>query len=100
MREALEQRGIDAAVIGDGPLAQVALIGETPRDFRSSQHSDPAAARRLMLELFSRGIFLNPMGTKLYLSLAHDEAACDEFCQVFGEALDSVLVEGGETLLA
>ncbi len=28
-----------------------------------------------MLGLFARGVFLNPMGTKLYLSLAHDEAA-------------------------
>ena len=30
-----------------------------------------------MLGLFRRGVFLNPMGTKLYLSLAHDEADCD-----------------------
>jgi glutamate-1-semialdehyde 2,1-aminomutase len=33
----------------------------------------------MMLGLFEHDIFLNPMGTKLYLSLAHDEAACDEF---------------------
>jgi len=33
----------------------------------------------MMLGLFARDVFLNPMGTKLYLSLAHDDAACDEF---------------------
>jgi glutamate-1-semialdehyde 2,1-aminomutase len=43
-----------------------------------------------MLELLSRGVFLNPMGTKLYLSLAHDEAVCREFCEILAEALDAI----------
>jgi hypothetical protein len=30
------------------------------------------------------------MGTKLYLSLAHDEVACDEFCAVLTDALVAV----------
>jgi glutamate-1-semialdehyde 2,1-aminomutase len=80
MRQALAARGIAAEVIGDGPLAQVVFTTETPRDYRSSRHTDGRLARQLMLELFSRGIFLNPMGTKLYLSLAHTEADCDAFC--------------------
>ena len=42
-----------------------------------------------MLELFARGIFLNPMSTKFYLSLAHDEEACDEFAAAFAAALDA-----------
>jgi glutamate-1-semialdehyde 2,1-aminomutase len=36
-----------------------------------------------MLELLRRGVFLNPMGTKLYLSIAHD----DQLLQEFGERL-------------
>jgi glutamate-1-semialdehyde 2,1-aminomutase len=40
-----------------------------------------------MLELFRRGVFLNPMGTKLYLSVAHTEDTCEAFLSVFGEAL-------------
>jgi glutamate-1-semialdehyde 2,1-aminomutase len=99
MRQALEERGMESVVLGDGPLAQVALVSEQPHDYRSCQHSNPAMARRLMLELFARGIFLNPMGTKLYLSLAHNEATCDEFCQVFGEALDAVWAETAEPAL-
>lgn len=39
-----------------------------------------------MLARFARGVFLNPMGTKLYLSLAHDEAACDAFIDRFDDA--------------
>ena len=40
-----------------------------------------------MLALFRNGIFLNPMGTKLYLSLAHTRAACDEFLDAPGKCL-------------
>jgi glutamate-1-semialdehyde 2,1-aminomutase len=48
----------------------------------------------MMLGLFRAGIFLNPMGTKLYLSLAHDEAAIEEFgrrlARVLGDLCDGV----------
>ena len=40
-----------------------------------------------MLGLFARGIFINPMSTKLYLSLAHDERDCDELGDAFAAAL-------------
>ena len=40
-----------------------------------------------MLALFRKAVFLNPMGTKLYLSIAHDEAVIDEFLGRFDEAL-------------
>ena len=43
-----------------------------------------------MLGLFSQGIFLNPMGTKLYLSLAHEETACDAFLDRFDDTLAEV----------
>jgi glutamate-1-semialdehyde 2,1-aminomutase len=41
-----------------------------------------------MLGLFRRRMFVNPMGTKLYLSLAHDEAACEAFCANLSAVLD------------
>jgi glutamate-1-semialdehyde 2,1-aminomutase len=86
----LTERDVPYQILGDGPIAQVAFTEATPRDYRSSRHADGRLARRLMLELFSRGIFLNPMGTKLYLSLAHAEASCDEFCEMFAKAFDAV----------
>ncbi|MCC6492912.1 MAG: aspartate aminotransferase family protein [Pirellulales bacterium] len=91
MTDVLAEYDVPAAILGDGPLAQIAFTAGEPRDYRSSRHADAPLARRLMLELFARGVFLNPMGTKLYLSLAHDEAACDEFCEVLTGALDAVL---------
>lgn len=90
IQRVLADCGIEARILGDGPLAQIAFTTAEVRDYRSSRHQNALFARRLMLELFSRGIFLNPMGTKLYLSLAHDEAACDEFCEILAAALESV----------
>ena len=87
MRRVLARRGITAQVIGDGPLAQVVFSEVPVTDYRSLARGDRARARATMLGLFERGVFLNPMGTKLYLSLAHDEAVCDEFAARFDAAL-------------
>jgi glutamate-1-semialdehyde aminotransferase len=43
-----------------------------------------------MLELLARGIFLNPMGTKLYLSLDHSESVLTRFMEAFAEALQAL----------
>jgi glutamate-1-semialdehyde 2,1-aminomutase len=87
LRKALEARQVTAQVIGDGPLAQVVFSPEPVRDYRSTQKGDKAKGRALMLGLFERGVFLNPMGTKLYLSIAHDEGTCDQFLDRFDDAL-------------
>lgn len=87
MRRALEQQGINAQVIGDGPLAQVVFTNEAVVNYRSMLTVVPGAGRRLMLDLFRRGIFLNPMGTKLYLSIAHETSHCEELLACFAEAL-------------
>ncbi len=86
----LAAHGLTAQVIGDGPLAQIVFSAEPIRDYRSTYRSDRALGRRLMLALFERGIFLNPMGTKLYLSLAHDEAVCGDFCDRLDDALGAL----------
>jgi glutamate-1-semialdehyde 2,1-aminomutase len=87
MARVLRERQVTGQVIGDGPLAQVVFSGEPATDYRSTARGDKAKGRALMLGLFARGIFLNPMGTKLYLSLAHDEAVCDAFLERFDEVL-------------
>jgi len=51
--------------------------------------ADRKRGRAVMFELLRRGVFLNPMGTKLYLSLAHTEADLDEFTTHFAAALQS-----------
>jgi glutamate-1-semialdehyde 2,1-aminomutase len=42
------------------------------------------------LGLFKRGVFLNPMGTKLYLSIAHDETVCNAFLDRFDDVLAQI----------
>jgi glutamate-1-semialdehyde 2,1-aminomutase len=51
-------------------------------DYRTAFDSDRARARAFLLGLFRRGIFLNPMSTKLYLSLAHTGADIQRFLDV------------------
>jgi glutamate-1-semialdehyde 2,1-aminomutase len=91
LRDRLRERQVIAQVIGDGPLAQVVFSAEPVRDYRSTKKGDSARGRALMLGLFARGVFLNPMGTKLYLSLAHDEATCDELLSRFDDALAEIV---------
>ncbi len=80
LRRTLQDSGRPGQIIGDGPLAQIALTAAPVTDYRSLLTADRVKARAIMLALVGERIFLNPMGTKLYLSLAHDESACDEFC--------------------
>ncbi len=89
LRDVLESRGETAQVLGDGPLAQVAFTSQTVKDHRSWRAADRVRGRAVMLALLERGVFLNPMGTKLYLSLAHDEAAVERFVERFAEALEA-----------
>ncbi len=89
LRETLDAAGVEAQVLGDGPLAQIAFSASPVIDQRSWLASDRARGRRLMLELIGRRIFLNPMGTKLYLSVAHDECAIWEFGNRLTDALQA-----------
>ena len=85
--EALEQTGEVAQVLGDGPLAQAAFSAKPVTDQTSWLASDRARGKALMHGLLQGGVFLNPMGTKLYLSLAHDAAVIDEFGARLADAL-------------
>jgi glutamate-1-semialdehyde 2,1-aminomutase len=87
--EALAAAGEPGQVLGDGPLAQVAFSANPVTDQRSWLASDRARGWIVMLELLRRGVFLNPMGTKLYLSLAHGEPAIEEFANRFSAALEA-----------
>ncbi len=87
LRATLADHEQPAQVIGDGPLAQVVFSPDPVYDYRTTRRGDSQKGRALMLGLFERGIFLNPMGTKLYLSLAHTREACDQFLDRFADAL-------------
>jgi len=78
----LKQEGVTAQVQGDGPLAAIVFTDHEVVDYRTAFDSDRARARAFLLGLFRRGIFLNPMSTKLYLSLAHTDADIQRFLDV------------------
>lgn len=83
----LRDTGHTGQVIGDGPLGQIVFSSAPVFDYRSTIAGDRTKARRMMLGLFERRVFINPMGTKLYLSLAHDEAAIAAFAGVLKDVL-------------
>ena len=87
--QALDQAGETAQVLGDGPLAQAVFLDRPVQSHRDWLAADRGRGRAVMFELLRRGVFLNPMGTKLYLSLAHAEADLDEFTARFAAALQS-----------
>ncbi|MGD9869197.1 MAG: aspartate aminotransferase family protein, partial [Hyphomicrobiales bacterium] len=95
LRESIEKvirgHGLPVQMLGDGPMAQMAFTRDPIRDYRSGFHADKTLAREVMLGLFRRQVFLNPMGTKLYVSIAHDEAICDAFCERLDDTLTEVL---------
>lgn len=85
--DAARAAGVTARVLGDGPLAQIVFAAHEITDYRSGLGADRALARRVMLELFDAGVFVNPMGTKLYLSLAHTEDDIGSFGRTLTEVL-------------
>ena len=85
--QALDQADETAQVLGDGPLAQAAFLDRPVQSHRDWLAADRQRGRAVMLELLRRGVFLNPMGTKLYLSMAHGESDIDELASHFAAAL-------------
>ena len=78
----LKEEGVTAQVLGDGPLAAIVFADHEIVDYRTAFDSDRARARAFLLGLFRRGIFLNPMSTKLYLSLAHTDEDIQRFLAI------------------
>ncbi|HTY80895.1 MAG TPA: aspartate aminotransferase family protein [Candidatus Bathyarchaeia archaeon] len=88
LRRVLQDVGVTAQVQGDGPLAAVVFTDREVVDYRTAFASNRALARAYLLGLFRRGIFLNPMSTKLYLSLAHTEADIARFLRAAQASLE------------
>ena len=77
-------------VLGDGPLAQVVFTDRTINNSRDWGVADRNKGLSLMLQLIKEGVFLNPMGTKMYLSLSHGAKEMEEFSDKFSSALKSL----------
>jgi glutamate-1-semialdehyde 2,1-aminomutase len=95
LRALLAEEGLAAAVQGEGPLAAVVFTDRDVVDYRTAAAADRERGRNFLLGLFRRGIFLNPMSTKLYLSLAHTEAHMATFLQAARETLREIVARTG-----
>jgi len=89
-KKLLQELRISGQVLGDGPLCQVLFIEEPVRDYRTAFKANREKGRQFVLELFKNGIFLNPMGTKLYLSLAHTDEDLQKMLDISREALKKI----------
>ncbi len=87
MRKVLSLRQLKGQIIGDGPLGQVVFTEEPAINYRAINKGNKELARKVLLSLYRKGVFLNPMSTKLYLSIAHDEGIIDNFLDRFNDAL-------------
>jgi len=89
LKKVMEKRGVKGQVLGEGPITQVAFTDSEVFDYRTTYAADRKRQREFSLALFKKGIFLNPLGTKLYISLAHTE----EDIAYLLDAADSALSE-------
>jgi glutamate-1-semialdehyde 2,1-aminomutase len=89
-RAILEDLNIEAQVLGDGPLSAISFTDQPVTDYRSAFQADGARARAFTLGLFANGIFLNPMSTKLYVSLAHSDEDIAKIHNVAFEVLKGI----------
>jgi len=90
LKEALHEKNVSGQVLGQGPITQVAFTEEEIVDYRSSFRADRKKAREFSLSLFRKGIFLNPMGTKLYISLAHTPEDIDRLVERAAQTLEEI----------
>ena len=88
--DCFESLGVTAQVYGEGPLANFQFVDQPVTDMQSEARADTGKRRAVDLELVRRGIFINPMLTKIYLSRAHDEAAVDSYIDALAQALQAV----------
>lgn len=85
-----KELGISGQVLGDGPLCQVLFTEKPVVDYRTAFRADREKSRRFVLELFKNGIFLNPMGTKFYLSLAHTDEDIEKMLTISRKILQKI----------
>ena len=90
LRQVIEELGVEATVQGEGPLAALTFSANEVVDYRSTVRADGKKKRAFLLGLFRRGIFLNPMSTKLYVSLAHTDDDLRQFLDAARQALEEL----------
>lgn len=79
--------GVDAQVLGVGPLLNIYFTAEPITDYRSSLKADSKTTQQLGRDLLDRGVLTN-LAAKMYVSLAHSDADIQETLQAFEDVLN------------
>lgn len=90
MATALAELGIEGCILGIGPLAQIGFSKTQIRNQKDHLASDRARGGRFMRALVRNGVFVNPMGTKLYLSIQHGDSELSYLEDALKRALGEV----------
>jgi glutamate-1-semialdehyde 2,1-aminomutase len=86
LRDATRRLGIQAQVLGRGPLANIFFTPDPIVDYRSSLKNDSRATQQIGRALLARGVVTN-LTAKMYLSLAHSDADIAQAVAAFEDAL-------------
>lgn len=82
--------GYPVVTYGIGPLVQFRLSATPVRDLITEAIADAGFRRRLDLAMVERGIFINPMLTKIYVSLAHGDEQIDRYLDAMETAISEL----------
>ncbi len=73
LEAAIAEAGVAAQVLWDGPIVTTLFTDRPVVDYRSAQGIDRERTRRWHDELLARGLLVNPVQQKWYLSTAHTD---------------------------
>ncbi len=89
LRDRIRQRGLEAQVVGFGPLWDIAFSREPIFDRRSAARADADRNLRFHVGLIRHGVMVRA-GGRSYFSTAHDESEIEETLRAAERALDAL----------
>ena len=89
MKDAFEDRKIEAQVIGLSSMWQCIFTSQKVRNYRDIARSDVKRRRDFDLELINNGIFVTP-GRTYYTSLAHTKADVEKTSEAIEKAAEAI----------
>ena len=89
LRERVRRRGLEAQVVGFGPLWDLAFSPDPIFDQRSAARADPDLLMRFHVGLIRNGVMVRA-GGRSYFSTAHREAEIEETLDAAERALDEL----------
>jgi glutamate-1-semialdehyde 2,1-aminomutase len=88
VRELVERTGVTAQVVGEPAVFDIVFTDVPVVDYRATLTNDSARLRRFNAECLRRGVLKGV--SKIYVSVAHDEADVERTLAVFKAALEGV----------